>query len=68
MKTFDEVLDSADELPLDQKESLVSVLRHRVAEERRAQLVEAVKGARHQFRSGRCHPATAAQIMKKLLA
>jgi len=68
MKTFNEVLESADELPLDQKESLVSVLRHRVAEERRAELVETVRQARDDFRSGRCRPATPAQIMKNLLS
>jgi hypothetical protein len=68
MRTFDEVLESADELPLDQKVSLVSVLRHRVAEERRADLVRAVNEARREFRSGRCRSATPAQIMKKLLS
>jgi hypothetical protein len=68
VKTFDEVLESADGLPLEQKESLLSVLRHRVAEERRAELANAVKEARSEFRSGRCHPATPAQIMKKLLS
>jgi hypothetical protein len=68
MRTFDEVLESADELSLDQKESLVSVLRHRVAEQRRAELVRTVKEARREFRSGRCQSATPAQILKKLIA
>ena len=68
MKTFDEVLECADELPLDQKESLLTVLRHRVAEERRAELIEAVKEARNEFLSGQCRPATPVQIIKKLLS
>ncbi|PWU13960.1 MAG: hypothetical protein C5B50_18435 [Verrucomicrobia bacterium] len=68
MKSFGEVLESAEELPLDQKESLVSVLRRRVAEERRAELVEAVKEARRQFSAGQVRPASPSQIMKKLVS
>jgi hypothetical protein len=65
---FGEILESADKLSVDEKESLVSILNHRVAEQRRDQVVEAVKQARREFKEGRCRPATTAQIMKKLLA
>jgi hypothetical protein len=34
MKTFGQVLDSADELTLEEQKSLVSVLQRRVAERR----------------------------------
>jgi hypothetical protein len=65
---FGQILESADKLSIDEKESLVSILNHRVAEQRRNELVQAVKEARREFNGGRCRPATTAQIMKKLFA
>jgi len=49
MKTFGEVLESADSLPVEDQESLIDVLRRRLAEQRRTELVQAVKEARQEF-------------------
>ena len=68
MTKFAQVLDSADGLALEEQESLVEVLQHRLAEHRRAELVAAVKAARQEFKAGRCRPATPAQIVKRLFA
>jgi len=68
MTKFSQVLDSADGLAIEDQESLVEVLQHRVAERRRAELVEAVKSARREFKAGKCRPATPAQIIKRILA
>ena len=68
MTKFAQVLDSADELALEEQESLVQVLQHRLAEHRREELVAAVKSARRQFKEGRCRPAAPAQIIKRLFA
>lgn len=68
MKTFGQVLESAEELSLDEKEDLVSILRRRMAEERRAELIKAVKEARQEFKAGRCHSASPDEILKKILA
>jgi hypothetical protein len=68
MKTFAQVLDSADELPVEEQESLVEVLQHRLAERRREVLAEAVRSARQEFKEGRCRPATPKQIIKRLIA
>jgi len=68
MKTFAQVLDSAGELPVEEQESLVDVLQHRLAERRRDTLVESVNSARREFKEGRCRPATPGQIIKKILA
>ena len=67
MKTFGQVLESADELPVDEQESLVAVLQHRVAEKRRAELTEAVKEARQQFKQGGCQPASPRDIVRRIL-
>jgi hypothetical protein len=42
MKTFGQILESADQLPVAEQESLVAVLQRRVAEKRRVELIEAV--------------------------
>jgi len=68
MTKFAQILDSADGLALEEQESLVAVLQHRLAEHRRAELIEAVKSARQEFKAGRCRPATPAQIVKRLFA
>jgi len=68
MKTFAQVLDSADELAVEDQESLIAVLENRLAERRRAELVEAVAQAQDEFKSGRCRPASGKQILKRILA
>jgi len=68
MTKFAQILDSADGLALEEQESLVDVLQHRLAEHRRAELIEAVKSARREFKAGQCRPATPAQIVKRLFA
>jgi len=68
MTKYAQVLDSADGLAIEEQESLVQVLQHRLAERRRAELVEAVKSARREFKAGGCRPATPAQIIKRILA
>lgn len=61
VKTFGQVLESADALSVEEQESLVSIL------QRRRELVKAVKDARKELKAGRCRPASAGQIMKKIL-
>lgn len=68
MKTFGQVLDWADALSLEEQESLVSILQGRLREQRRAELVKAVKEARAEFKAGKGRPASPSEIMKKLLA
>jgi hypothetical protein len=68
MKSFAQILDSADELDVEEQESLVELLQRRLAERRREELVEAVRSARRDFKGGRCRPATPKQIVKSILA
>ena len=43
-------------------------LRHRVAEERRADLIQSVKEARKQFKEGRCRPVGAGEVARRCLS
>jgi hypothetical protein len=68
MKNFEQVLDSVDDLAIEEQESLVEVLQRRLAERRREGLVEMVKAARREFEDGKCRPATPKQIVKSIFA
>jgi len=68
MKTFAEVLDSADQLGLEEQESLVEILHRRLADRRRDTLLAAVQSARREFAGGGCRPATPKQIVKRILS
>jgi hypothetical protein len=68
MTKFGEVLEIADALSLDEQEDLLSLLTSRVREQRRAELAQTVREARHEFRAGRVRVASPAQIMKKILS
>ena len=73
MKSYGQVLDSIEALPEEQQESLVDIVRkrlaeRRLAERRRAALVKSVGAARKEFKSGKLRPATTAEIMRKVLA
>ena len=68
MKTYGQLLDSIEALPEDQQESLVDIVRKRIAERRREALVKSVAEARKEFKSGKLRPAGSAEIMRKILA
>lgn len=68
MKSYGQVLDSIEALPEEQQESLVNIVRRRLAERRRAALVKSVAEARKEFKSGKLRPATPSEIMRKVLA
>ena len=65
MTKFAQVLDFADGLPIEEQELLVEVLKRRLAEHRRADLVEAVKSARLEFKNDRVRPAMPVKISKR---
>ena len=68
MRTFGQVLEWADDLPLEEQESLVAILQRRMREQRRAELIKAVKEARKEFKAGRCRSASPGEIIKKIRA
>ena len=68
MKSYGQVLDSIEALPEEQQESLMDIVRKRLAERRRATLFKSVREARKEFKSGKLRPATPSEIMRKVLA
>ncbi|NES00908.1 MAG: hypothetical protein F6J86_45290 [Symploca sp. SIO1B1] len=66
--TFAEILESADQLPLEDQENLILILQNRLRDHRRAERVKDVQEAEQEFAEGKCQPATPEQLMKEILA
>lgn len=63
MADFSDVVDAASDLSADEQETLLEILRRRLAERNRAQLVRDVDEARAEFADGRAQPASVSDIM-----
>jgi hypothetical protein len=64
--TFDEVLDAIEHLPPDQQAEIVEVVRRRLAEQGRKQVIEDVRQAREEFAAGDSKPASVDDIMGEI--
>jgi hypothetical protein len=65
---FGDVLDAVGKLSPDEQETLLVIVRHRLAEQRRKQLAQDVREAREEFAQGRCDSATAEDLMQEILS
>ena len=63
---FNDVLEAVERLTLDERETLVQIVRQRAAEQRRAQIIRDVMKAKRQARSGKITPATVEEIMRRI--
>jgi hypothetical protein len=66
--TFATILDAADQLPLEDQESLIDILQKRLRDHRRAELVQEVEQAQQEFAQGQCKIATPQQIIEEILS
>ncbi|NES20901.1 MAG: hypothetical protein F6K41_18695 [Symploca sp. SIO3E6] len=66
--TFAEILESADQLPLEDQENLIIILQNRLRERRRTERVRDVQEAEQEFAEGKCQPVPPEQLMKEILA
>jgi hypothetical protein len=65
---FGEILEAADQLSVEEQETLLEVLQRRVIEHRRNELASEIEQARHEHEARRCQPATPAEIVKNILS
>jgi hypothetical protein len=63
MTSFADILDAAGNLSADEQETLLEILRRRLAERKRAQLIHDVEEARAEFGDGQARPASVSEIM-----
>ena len=66
MMTFAKVLESAEELPVQDQEDLVATLRRRLSEQRREEIIAAVGEARKEHADGTINAASADSIADSL--
>ena len=65
--SFSDILEVADHLPLEDKEALIDILRHRADEERRARIVREVGASDQEYRKGKSKVGTVRQIMSEIV-
>lgn len=66
--TFADILEAAEQLPLEDQEHLIHILQNRLRDRKRAALVRDVHEAQQEFAQGKCQPVTPEQLMKEILS
>jgi hypothetical protein len=66
--SFNDILEAADQLPLEDQEALADVLNRRIHERRRDDLVREVQQARRDFEAGLCRPTTPDDLIEEILS
>ena len=66
--SFAEVLDAIDQLPIEDRETLIDIVRHRLADQGRKRVVADVEEARREYEQGQCRPTTVDDLMDEILS
>ena len=66
--TFAEILEAAEQLPLEDQENLIHILQNRLRDQKRTELFRDVQEAQQEFAQGQCQPLTPEQIMGEILS
>lgn len=66
MTTLNEVLDAVMELPAEQQQMLIQIVRQRTNENRREEIAQAAQVSISEFRSGKLKAQTAAEVISDL--
>lgn len=66
--SFSELLEAVDHLSLDEQESLIDVVRHRIAEYRRQEISSLILSARKEYQQGKLSPEKPQDIMDSILS
>ncbi len=65
---FDELVEAADSLTVEEQEALVDILKHRLTDARRQELAGYIREARHEYQSGHTQVSDVADIMDDILS
>jgi hypothetical protein len=66
--TFAEILDATEQLPLKEQEQLIHILKNRLRDQKRAELIKDIDEAQQEYIQGQCQPRTPQQLMEEILA
>jgi len=65
--SFGEVLETVDQLSLEDQATLIGIIRRRIIEQRRAELAKDIQEAQKEFRAGHVRPVTPDELMVEIL-
>jgi hypothetical protein len=63
---FGDVLEAADHLSPEEQESLIAILRRRLAQAGRLRVAADVEESRQEFAQGKCRPATPDELLREM--
>jgi hypothetical protein len=66
--TFADLIETAEQLPIEEQEDLIHILKNRLRDRKRAELIKDVAEAQQEFAQGKCKPLTPEQIMEEILS
>lgn len=66
--SFGEVLDTVEQLSLEDQEALTDIIRRRITEQRRAELAKDIQEAQEEFEAGNAHPVTPDELIAEILS
>jgi predicted nucleic acid-binding protein len=66
LNSFDEVMDAVEQLPVDEQAELVDVIRRRLAERGRLQVIADAAAARAEHAAGKTRVVTVDQLMSEI--
>jgi U3 small nucleolar ribonucleoprotein component len=65
--TFGEVLDTVEQLSLEDQEALTDIVRRRIIERRREELAKDIQEAQEEFNAGNALPVTPDELIAEIL-
>jgi U3 small nucleolar ribonucleoprotein component len=66
--SFGEVLDTVEQLSLEDQEALTDIIRRRIIERRRAELAQDIQEAQEEFKAGNARLVTPDELIAEILS
>jgi hypothetical protein len=64
---FDDVVDAAGSLTIEEQEALIEILRRRIIEKNRRQIAKDIKDSQREFSEGKCQIVTPGQCIDEIM-
>ncbi|MBI5475613.1 MAG: hypothetical protein HY964_02620 [Ignavibacteriales bacterium] len=65
--SFNEILEEAERLSLEEQETLLEILNRRIMNRRRSELAKDIQDAQSEFREGKTRTATPDELMNEIM-
>jgi len=65
--SFNEILEDVEKLSLEEKETLLDILNHRIIDQRRNELLKDIQEANRELKSGNAQPRRPDELMNEIM-